>query len=105
MSDANAAEEAASVAEPQQGVGPMLPGSQREARPLRQQILEHVRANGRAARAEISRALGVSAGSVTTITSELITMGLLREVEGAAPPPRPVAARPSRSNWSPRDGS
>ncbi|MGX9854959.1 ROK family transcriptional regulator [Limimaricola variabilis] len=85
MSDANAAEEAASVAEPQQGVGPMLPGSQREARPLRQQILEHVRANGRAARAEISRALGVSAGSVTTITSELITMGLLREVEGAAP--------------------
>ncbi len=67
------------------GVGPMLPGAAREARPLRQQILEHVRAAGRAARADISRALNVSAGSVTTLTSELIGLGLRREVEAPAP--------------------
>ena len=96
MIDAQPAEADDTVAEPQQGVGPLLPGAQREARPLRQQILEHVRAHGRTARADISRALGVSAGSVTTLTSELIGLGLLREVEsaGAAPTTRgrpPVA--------------
>ncbi|SDF23220.1 ROK family transcriptional regulator [Limimaricola pyoseonensis] len=85
MTDLEAAGRAASVADAPQGVGPLMPGAQREARPLRQQILEHVRAQGRAARADISRALGVSAGSVTTLTSELIGRDLLREVEGGAP--------------------
>ncbi|GAD55942.1 MAG: putative NBD/HSP70 family sugar kinase [Limimaricola cinnabarinus] len=87
MIDTHPARSATDVAAPQQGVGPLLPGSQREARPLRQQILEHVRAAGRAARADITRALGVSAGSVTTLTSELIGLGLLREVETAAATP------------------
>ena len=70
MIDAQPAEADDTVAEPQQGVGPLLPGAQREARPLRQQILEHVRAHGRTARADISRALylyGVTA---------LLTFGL-----------------------------
>ncbi len=84
MADAAVPEEASSVAELPHGVGPLLPGAPREVRPLRLQILEHVRATGRAARADISRALGVSAGSVTTVTSELIGLGLLREVDGAA---------------------
>ncbi|WP_341212367.1 ROK family protein [uncultured Limimaricola sp.] len=87
MIDTQPAESAADVAQPQHGVGPLLPGNQREARPLRQQILEHVRAAGRAARADITRALGVSAGSVTTLTSELIGLGLLREVEATAAAP------------------
>ena len=77
MTGSPEADPAGSVTAPPQGVGPLLPGAQREVRPLRQQILEHVRAQGRVARAEISRALGISAGSVTTLTSELIAMGLL----------------------------
>ncbi|PHP27968.1 ROK family transcriptional regulator [Limimaricola cinnabarinus] len=85
MTGSPEADPAGSVTAPPQGVGPLLPGAQREVRPLRQQILEHVRAQGRVARAEISRALGISAGSVTTLTSELIAMGLLREVENVSP--------------------
>jgi predicted NBD/HSP70 family sugar kinase len=41
-----------------------------------------VRAGGRAARADVARALGISAGSVTQMTADLIGMQLLREVEG-----------------------
>lgn len=48
--------------------------------PPRQQIFEHVRANGRAARADITRALQISAGSATTLTGDLITSDILREV-------------------------
>ncbi len=64
------------------GCGPMLPASGAEAKPLRQQIFEYVRASGRAARTDLTRALGISAGSATTLTADLITAGLLREVEG-----------------------
>lgn len=65
------------------GCGPILPGPGGEVKPLRQQVFEHVRAAGRAARADVARALGISAGSVTTLTSDLIAVGLLREFEGA----------------------
>lgn len=64
------------------GCGPLLPGAGREVKALRQQVFEHVRAAGRAARADVTRALGISAGSVTTLTSDLIAEGFLREVEG-----------------------
>jgi predicted NBD/HSP70 family sugar kinase len=64
------------------GCGPMLPADQSDAKPLRQQIFEHVRAEGRAARADVTRALGISAGSATTLTADLIAAGFLREVEG-----------------------
>jgi predicted NBD/HSP70 family sugar kinase len=64
------------------GCGPLLPGVGREVKPLRQQVFEHVRAEGRAARADVTRALGISGGSVTTLTSDLIGEGFLREVEG-----------------------
>ena len=64
------------------GCGPLLPSSSIESKPLRQQIFEHVRAAGRAARADVTRALGISAGSATTLTADLIAAGLLREVEG-----------------------
>ena len=65
------------------GCGPLLPLSGREAKPLRQQVFEAVRAGGRAARADVARALGISAGSVTQLTADLIGLSLLREVEGA----------------------
>jgi predicted NBD/HSP70 family sugar kinase len=67
------------------GCGPLLPGVGREVKPLRQQVFEHVRAAGRAARADVTRALGISGGSVTTLTSDLIGEGFLREVNAPAP--------------------
>lgn len=64
------------------GCGPVLPVLGRDTTTLRQQVFEHVRAAGRAARADITRALGISAGSATTLTADLIARGMLREVEG-----------------------
>jgi predicted NBD/HSP70 family sugar kinase len=63
------------------GCGPILGTIGKEVKPLRQQVFEHVRASGRAARADVTRALGISPGSVTALTSELIAGGYLREVE------------------------
>ncbi len=65
------------------GCGPLLPGPGVGSKPLRQQVFEHVRAAGRTARADVARALGISAGSVTTLTSDLIAVGLLREIDGS----------------------
>ncbi len=67
-----------------QGCGPNLHVDRGTKTPLRQQIFEHVRAHGRAARADVTRALGISAGSATTLSAELIADGYLREVEGRA---------------------
>ncbi|WP_210527697.1 ROK family protein [Rubellimicrobium arenae] len=66
------------------GAGPVLPASARTQPPLRRQVFDHVRAQGRAARADVARALGISAASVTAITADLIGLGLLREVEGVS---------------------
>ena len=67
-----------------EGCGPLLPGGRTSNVPLRQQVFEYVRANGTAARAEIARALDISAGSATTLTADLIGAGLLEEVTGPA---------------------
>jgi len=64
------------------GCGPLLSTDTPDAKPLRQQVFEHVRGAGRAARADVTRAIGISAGSATTLTADLISSGLLREVEG-----------------------
>ncbi|MEM9580748.1 MAG: ROK family protein [Pseudomonadota bacterium] len=64
------------------GCGPLLP-SREASRPLRQEVFEHVRAHGLAARADITHALDISAGSATTLTADLIASGLLREVQSA----------------------
>lgn len=71
--------------EAQMGCGPLLADSLPVQKPMRQRIFEHVRAEGQAARADITRALGISPGSATTLTAELIQQGLLHEV---AQPPR-----------------
>lgn len=62
-----------------QGCGPLLQGPFHDAKPLRQKVFEHVRATGLAARADVSRALGISAGTVTQLTSDLIAQGYLCE--------------------------
>ncbi len=66
------------------GCGPQLPDGGGAPRPLRQQIFEYVRAHGHAARADITRDLDISAGSVTALTADLISGGYLREVLGFA---------------------
>ena len=66
------------------GCGPLESSNNAAQRSLRQAIFEHVRSRGQAARADIARALGVSPGSTTTVTAELIAQGLLREVAGPA---------------------
>lgn len=62
------------------GCGPMLVDPFSAQKPMRQRVFEHVRAQGSAARSDISRALEISPGSATTLTAELIRTGLLREV-------------------------
>lgn len=68
--------------ESSQGCGPLLQSDQAKATPLRQQVFEHVRAHGQAARADITRALQISPGSATTLTADLIAAGFLQEVDG-----------------------
>lgn len=65
-----------------EGCGPLLTGTPDSTAGLKQRVFDVVRANGRAARADITRALNISAGSVTSLTAELIGANLLREVEG-----------------------
>ena len=48
--------------------------------PLKLRVFENVRASGRTTRKDITRALGISAGSATTLTADLIQKGLLKEV-------------------------
>mgnify|MGYP002700306226 CR=1 FL=1 len=66
------------------GCGPQIDRGQSFPLPLRQQVFQHVRSSGRAARSDITRALGISAGSATTITADLIASGILREVSAPA---------------------
>lgn len=65
-----------------EGCGPLLTQAGQEVRSLRRQVFEHVRGAGRAARAEVTRALNISPGSVTALTADLIAASMLREVEG-----------------------
>ena len=62
------------------GCGPLIAPLSETMRPLRQQVFERVRAAGLMPRVQVAKELGVSAASVTTITSELIELGLLEEV-------------------------
>ena len=63
------------------GCGPLIPPLSDTARPLRQQVFERVRAAGLIPRVQLAKELGVSPASVTTITSELIEVGLIEEVQ------------------------
>ncbi|PTX56283.1 putative NBD/HSP70 family sugar kinase [Litoreibacter ponti] len=64
-----------------EGCGPALPLAGQAAPPLRQQVFERVRAAGQIPRVDVAKDLGVSPGSVTALTSELIAAGLIHEVE------------------------
>ena len=62
------------------GCGPLIPPLSESSRPMRQQIFERVRAAGFIPRVQVARDLSVSPASVTTLTSELIDLGLLEEI-------------------------
>jgi predicted NBD/HSP70 family sugar kinase len=62
------------------GCGPLIAPLSESMRPLRQQVFERVRAGGLMPRVQVAKELGVSPATVTTITSELIDLGLLEEV-------------------------
>ena len=68
------------------GVGPLRAAPLAPNVSLREQLYAAVRAAGRISRAELARDLGVSPGSITPVASDLIGAGLLREMEGLAPP-------------------
>jgi len=72
--------------EGRRGVGPLIPPLTEMQRPLRQQVFDLVRASGRIPRVQVAKDLGVSPASVTTITSELIDVGLIEEVAAAREP-------------------
>ncbi|MEM6823865.1 MAG: ROK family transcriptional regulator [Pseudomonadota bacterium] len=92
----------AAVLETPRGCGPDSIADSKTVRPLRQQIFEHVRALGAISRAQIAKELGVSPASVTTLTSELIDVGLLHEISiprsvddaGRGRPPVALGVRP-----------
>lgn len=62
------------------GCGPLIPALSETARPLRQQIFERVRAAGFIPRVQVAKELAISPATVTTLTSELIEMGLVEEI-------------------------
>jgi predicted NBD/HSP70 family sugar kinase len=66
--------------EVRKGVGPLIPMLSDTLRPMRQQVFDRVRAAGLIPRVQLAKELGVSPASVTTITSELIEVGLIEEV-------------------------
>ncbi|MEL6919670.1 MAG: ROK family protein [Pseudomonadota bacterium] len=76
------------------GCGPLDTGGHLGTTSTKQQIYEFIRAQGEVARVDISKHVGISAGSVTTITAELIAAGLVNEVAGTARESEAVRGRP-----------
>ena len=81
------------------GCGPLLP-IPRESRPLRQRLLEQLRACGFASRLDLARDLDVSPASVTATAAELIGLGLILETPvprdvGRGRPPVALSVSPS----------
>lgn len=76
------------------GCGPLIAPLSESMRPLRQQVFERVRAGGLMPRVQVAKELGVSPATVTTITSELIDLGLLEEVPVPRDGGEPARGRP-----------
>jgi predicted NBD/HSP70 family sugar kinase len=63
------------------GCGPLAAAEGGASKPLRQQIFERVRSAGQTSRVDVAKDLGISPGSVTQLTSEIISAGLIVEAE------------------------
>lgn len=79
--------ESESASSPLPGCGPLRNAGVQSGSSMRQQIFERVRAMGQISRIDLAKDLGVSPGSVTTLTSELIAAGLVAEVEAQSAGP------------------
>ncbi|MEM9473653.1 MAG: ROK family transcriptional regulator [Pseudomonadota bacterium] len=66
-----------------EGCGPNAAPISDPILPLRQRVFETVRAAGQIPRVDVAKALGVSAGTVTVIVSDLIRQGILAEIDAA----------------------
>lgn len=66
------------------GSGPLLATADRASRPMRQQVLERIRASGQISRSDVAKELGISPASVSSIVAGLMGEGLVMEVEGTA---------------------
>ncbi len=71
-----------------------MPPIRDSARPLRQQVFEHMRGAGLCARIDVANNLGVSPASVTAITTELLDAGYLEETTTTARDGEPIRGRP-----------
>ncbi|MEM9221853.1 MAG: ROK family transcriptional regulator [Pseudomonadota bacterium] len=69
------------------GCGPLLPAP-RDERPIKLRLLEWLRAAGTASRVDMARELGVSPGSITTASADLIELGLIEERASTRDPTR-----------------
>ncbi len=63
------------------GCGPLAAAEGGASKPLRQQVFERVRSAGQTSRIDVAKDLGISPGSVTQLTSEIISAGLIVEAE------------------------
>lgn len=61
------------------GYGPIIADLRGAGKSLTQQVLERIRSSGRISRSDVAKDLGVSPGSVTSIVTALVEMGLVRE--------------------------
>ena len=82
----------AEAGKPLSGCGPLLPAEGGQLKPLRQQVFERVRSAGQTSRIDVAKDLGISPGSVTQLTSEIISAGLI--VEAASPHDAHTRGRP-----------
>lgn len=85
-------------AQDQAGCGPVLANIAPVPRPLRQTLFDYARAHGKTTRADMVRALGLSAASISSVTAELIAEGFLRETITA---PLPEADQPRTGRGRP----
>jgi predicted NBD/HSP70 family sugar kinase len=83
-----------SEGDPFQGCGPLILPNAGKLRPLRQQIFDRIRAAGLISRVDLAKELDVSPASVTALSSELITLGLIQEVATTKQGSDPMRGRP-----------
>ncbi len=98
----NAAEPHASgeLSLPPAGCGPVVPSHDSSAPSLRRQVFDCVRSHGHISRIDVAKHLSISPASVSTLVSDLLGNGLLREIEvpqkpgSRGRPPVALAVRP-----------
>ncbi|WP_417242591.1 ROK family protein [Celeribacter sp.] len=77
-----------------QGCGPLFRAQNATPKPLRRQLFEAIRAAGTIARVDIAKHLDISPATVTTLTTDLIDMGLIAQTEIARPTSDTTRGRP-----------